>query len=468
MGKNDKTLEKLSKEALAPVEEHPYQVPGNWVWVYTPYLFDIEYGKNLPTSQLKETGYPVFGANGQIGYYDEYTYEEPKVLVSCRGANSGTINISLCKSFITNNSLVLSEKYDMSVEFVQYLFESVEKGTLISGSAQPQITLKAFTKFPLPIPPYDEQQRIVSKIESLFSKIDKAKELIEEAREGFENRKAAILAKAFRGELTRKWREENTNIPSAEEVLKNISVKKRHIVNYECLKEIPYKLPMNWKWIRLGELIDKIDAGKNFTCPDIPVDKGKVGIVKISAVTWGKFNHKETKTVEDKSKINPSYFIKKGDFLISRANTIELVGASVVVDEIDYDIMISDKVWRVNFLLDVQSYVNYYLKTIYGRKEIEDRATGNQLSMRNISQKSFEKILIPFPPLEEAEEIVNILNRLSIKETEIEELTQLEDQIELLKKSILSRAFRGELGTNDPTEESTLELLKEILEEKIK
>lgn len=61
-------------------------------------------------------------------------------------------------------------------------------------------------------------------------------------------------------------------------------------------------------------------------------------------MTWGQFNSQETKTVDDQSKINPDLFINKGDFLVSRANTIELVGASVIVEEINYQIMISDKV----------------------------------------------------------------------------------------------------------------------------
>lgn len=160
-----------------------------------------------------------------------------------------------------------------------------------------------------------------------------------------------------------------------------------------------------WK-TELGNYVINIQAGKNFNCPEYPVEEDTVGLVKISAVTWGKFNPKETKTVLDKSMIFPELFIKAGDFLISRANTIELVGACLIVDEIKYKIMLSDKIWRVTFKKEMEKkYVDFFLKSSTGRSEIEsERATGNQMSIRNISQDSFKKIEINYPPLVEQQE----------------------------------------------------------------
>jgi type I restriction enzyme S subunit len=174
----------------------------------------------------------------------------------------------------------------------------------------------------------------------------------------------SVLAAAFRGDLTADWRDQHPDVE-------------------------------DWKEVKLNNVVKQIKAGKNFKCPEIPVTSETVGLVKISAVTWGKFDPKETKTVQDKSKIDESLFIKLGDFLISRANTIELVGASVIVNSIDHKIMLSDKIWRVTFneLCD-QKFIDFYLKSKRGRQEIESRATGNQLSMRNISQKSFRDINI--------------------------------------------------------------------------
>lgn len=102
----------------------------------------IAYGKNLSTSKLLETGYPVFGGNGQIGFYDRFLYAESQVLVSCRGEASGKVNISLPNSFITNNSLVLERKENgITFEYLKFYALAYDFGLHVSGSAQPQITI---------------------------------------------------------------------------------------------------------------------------------------------------------------------------------------------------------------------------------------------------------------------------------------------------------------------------------------
>lgn len=87
------------EEVLVPIEEHPYVIPENWCWVRPLSVLEIEYGKGLSTKELVGDGYPVFGANGQIGYYSEYMFKEEMALMSCRGAYSGTMNCSLPYSY---------------------------------------------------------------------------------------------------------------------------------------------------------------------------------------------------------------------------------------------------------------------------------------------------------------------------------------------------------------------------------
>ncbi len=104
----------------------------------------IIYGKNLPTSELTESGYPVFGANGQIGYCQEYLYASPQVLISCRGEASGKVNFSCSFAFITNNSLVLEIPINsvLKYEFLKYWALSTDFTLYVTGSAQPQITIE--------------------------------------------------------------------------------------------------------------------------------------------------------------------------------------------------------------------------------------------------------------------------------------------------------------------------------------
>jgi len=104
------------------------ELPNSWVMVKLGEISEIKYGKGLPTKQLKGFGYPVYGANGIIGYYDEFSYEDQQLLISCRGAKSGTINFSPKNCFITNNSLI-----------VDFSFASIQlRKTLYLNPASPE------------------------------------------------------------------------------------------------------------------------------------------------------------------------------------------------------------------------------------------------------------------------------------------------------------------------------------------
>ncbi|NMB29691.1 MAG: hypothetical protein GX991_06520 [Clostridiaceae bacterium] len=116
-------------------------IPEGWMVSTIGREFDIEYGKNLPTKHLSEKGYPVFGGNGQIGFYKEYLYEKPRILVSCRGAASGKVGLSKPYSYVTNNSLVFNEKREEYFYYFKYMFNGIQFENYVTGSAQPQLTI---------------------------------------------------------------------------------------------------------------------------------------------------------------------------------------------------------------------------------------------------------------------------------------------------------------------------------------
>ena len=124
------------------VESELGMIPKGWNIVKLNSIVDIRYGKNLPTTKLLSSGYPVFGGNGQIGFYSEYLYEKSQVLIACRGAASGKVIVSLPYSFITNNSLVLEIKDGfISHEYLLQFCLYNEFYKYSTGSAQPQITI---------------------------------------------------------------------------------------------------------------------------------------------------------------------------------------------------------------------------------------------------------------------------------------------------------------------------------------
>lgn len=124
------------------VEVDGVEVPKGWKIQYLKDICNIVYGKNLPTTKLIKEGYPVFGGNGVIGYYDKFLYETPQTLVSCRGAASGKVLYSLSYSFVTNNSLVIEhEKSGLSYFYIYETLKLQNLTELTSGSAQPQMTI---------------------------------------------------------------------------------------------------------------------------------------------------------------------------------------------------------------------------------------------------------------------------------------------------------------------------------------
>lgn len=472
-----KTIEELLKEALVPVEEQPYEVPENWVWSRLGCIAEWSSG-GTPKSTRPEfyDGDIPWLVIGDLN--DGYVYDSNKKITDQGLKNSsaklvkvdsillamyGSIGkLGINKVECTTNQAIAFTKEIYKLTFNKYLFyyllNSREKLIKLGkGGTQQNISQTVIKEVEIPIPPLAEQQRIVTKIESLFSKIDKAKELIEEAREGFENRKAAILAKAFKGELTEKWREENPSIRSSESMWNIDNEVEGH---YEAVA-----IPKTWCQRKLKDICERVSVGHvgpttQYYCSStdgIPflrsqnVKPGRVILDDVMHITK-EFHNKLKKTQ-----------LKAGDLLIVR------VGAN----RGDAAILSSDlgEVNCANIVFarpigGLSNYLGYFFISNIWRNTVDKITTGSAQGV--INTKIVSEVIIPLPPLEEQKEIVRILDNLLSFESKIEELTQLEEQIELLKKSILAKAFRGELGTNDPTEESAIELLKEVLKDKIK
>ena len=418
------TPEERLQAALVPDWEWPYKLPENWCWVYAPHTFDIEYGKGLPTKQLSDTGYPVFGANGQIGFYSEYMYKEPQALMSCRGAYSGTMNKSLPYSYVTSNSLIISSPRGlMGTDCIYYLFSALNVSELISGTAQPQVTVQAFDGFPIPLSPLAEQQRIVDRIESLFAKLDEAKERAQAVVDSFETRKAAILHKAFTGELTAKWREEH-----------GVSIDNWKTTRFDCVAAIRSNL---------------VDPAEYQSFPHIAPDniEKKTGVLL------------EYHTIAEDGVTSGKHRFYSGQILYSK---IRPNLSKVVV--VDFDGLCSADMYPIEAYQNARCLWYYMLSDEF---LLQASTAGSRSVLPKINQKELSALTVHLPTNDrEQEEIARILDELFDKEQQAKEAAEIVlDQIELMKKSILARAFRGELGTNDPSEESAVELLRQVIEQ---
>ena len=136
--------------------------------------------KTISTKNLKKSGYPVYGANGKIGFYDSFTHENPTVLITCRGATCGTINISEPKSYVNGNAMALDElSEEVNMFYLKYFLEYRKLDDVISGSAQPQITGKGLVKVKIPLPPLDQQKQIAAILDVADAYRQKTKALID-------------------------------------------------------------------------------------------------------------------------------------------------------------------------------------------------------------------------------------------------------------------------------------------------
>lgn len=211
----------------------------------------------------------------------------------------------------------------------------------------------------------------------------------------------------------------------------------RHSENAISLLNVTPRVP-------LGELLHGIEAGKSFQTTELKAGVNELGVLKVSAVSWNEFRPDEAKSIEGAYQPDERHRVKKGDLIISRANTLELVGAVVRTDQ-DYPYrLLSDKTLRL--LVDESKVLPDYLLCILkwpeARTHIENNATGTSDSMRNISQKTITSIPIPMVSLDRQLEIVAQTQLVNVELNRIQEaVKQQQRDLKLLPQKILAQAF---------------------------
>ncbi|MBY6269792.1 restriction endonuclease subunit S [Parageobacillus thermoglucosidasius] len=498
--KKQKSIEELLKEALVPEEEQPYKVPENWVWVNLKYLLSsLETGKRPKggVSDIRE-GIPSLGGehlnyNGgfnlenikfvPVDFVESMTkgiIKENDILIVKDGATTGktafvSSDFPFEKAVVNEHVFICRSSEKIYSKFLFYYILSLHGQKSIKdnlkGSAQGGINTSFVNKFPIPLATLNEQKRIAEKVERLFAKIDEAKRLIEEVKESFELRRAAILDKAFRGELTKKWREQNKVQQSVEEWLEEIvSLKNRKKNKFNdqldpSILENLFELPEGWKWVRLNDLIESSVYGTSAKAND---DSTGTPVLRMGNIVDGFIQFTDLKYLPNDHIDVQKLDLEVGDLLFNRTNSYELVGKTALVDE-----NIAGKATFASYLIRVRlfyknilgSYVCHYINSHIGRNILLSMVT-QQVGQANINSQKLASLPIPLPPREEVIEISKYLDHYRDLEEQITNVLKIETKIDLIKQSILSKAFRGELGTNDPTDEHAIELLKEVLKSK--
>ena len=357
--------------------------------------------KNLPSSEMTEDGYLVYGANGVIGKYREYTHATPTIAITCRGATCGNLHITEPYSYINSNAMALDDlSNDVNISFLYYALRKRGLKDVISGSAQPQITRENLAKVTIPLPPLEDQVRIATVL-------TRAEQLIAK-------RKESIMA--------------------LDALLKSTFL--------EMFGD-PVRNEKGWEKTNLEDLAIEFKYGTN-TISDSKELKGKMPILRIPNIVGERINYADLKYSKIENEEKEKIRLQKGDLLFVRTNgNPAYIGrCAVFLDEIEcgyasYLIrtrLRPDSPVSPEFIRAVISFPTYRSIVISKAKT----TAGNY----NINTESLKSLQIYLPPLSLQNKFAAIDKKIeALKAKYQQSLTELEN----LYGSLSLRAFKGEL-----------------------
>ena len=449
------SLEEKLEQVLVPVEEQPYEVPENWCWTTMASVAELYTGNSI-NEKIKSEKYlnqPEglnFIATKDVEFDNSIVYDNGVKISDYENFKIAPANTSLLcieggsagrKLGFTREKVCFGNKLCAFVDKVcvpKYIYYYLQSNAFYSQFMNQRhgliggVSVKELSNITIPVAALAEQQRIVEQIENLFAKLDEAKEKLREVLDNYEARRTSVLRKAVSGELTKEWR-----------------------FNAGINKE-------EWKTIALGKCGTWFGGGTPTTSKKEYWDGG--------TIPWITSKDMKEKWIEDSllhitqagvDNSSANYSDKPAVLFVMRSGILRrvfpvcMVKMPFTVNQ-DLKAVIPEKI--------KQEYL-YWVCTAY-EKDIRDNCMKSGTTVESIEAKKLQNYEIPLPTEAEQAEIVRIIETFTTKEEAVKcSAEDIIDKIELMKKSILAKAFCGELGTNNPEEESAVELLKNILTE---
>ena len=415
--------------ARVPDAEQPYPVPDNWAWVELQTCFAIVSEKIDPQIDhvLPYVGLEHIKKGAgllALGQSDEV--KSTKTAFKKNDVLYGKLRPYLDKHFVADidgicstDILVLRANQHSSAPFLNYYFSvpcviqyAIEHS---HGIHLPRVSPKDIGKMPLPLPPLAEQRRIVAKLDALLGKLRAARDLLDAARDSFALRRAAILHKAFSGQLTAAWRAEHNKLH-------------------------------DWATLPLGRLCQTIQYGYTESASQDAIGPKFLRITDIQ-------DHQVDWETVPFCQIAPhdleKYRLRSYDIVVARTGAT--TGKSFLINDPPEAVFAS---YLIRLTIDsataMPQFVWYAMQTVDYWIQITENKCG--LAQPGVNGRKLAGIRFPVPPIEEQREIVRRLDALLTHEAEAAALLDMDERLDLLEQSILARAFRGELGTRDPAD----------------
>lgn len=386
------------------------------------------------------------------------------------------------------NLLLIRFSDEYCQDFFNYQFKYLKEKGAFSAVAQRAVNQSSINQhklksFPFIYPNLEEQKRIVVKIEELFSELDSGIASLKTAQEQLKIYRQALLKHAFEGKLTEQWRKDNADkLETPEQLLARIQTERetRYQQQLEEWKQAvkdweekgkegkkPTKpalpkssdlhandayqriggLPASWAWLKLSDLLQNSPQNGLYK----PSSFYGLGcqIIRIDNFYDGKVTDKQSLkrlAVTDNEK--DTYGLKLGDLIVNRVNSIEYLGKSALIRKLDEPIVFESNIMRCTLLSKTieREFIVLYLNTIIGRKELCKNAK-HAVNQASINQTDVGNSFLPICSLAEQQEIVNLLEeKLPIIEQNEKEIEDALTKAELLRQSILKKAFSGQLS----------------------
>jgi type I restriction enzyme S subunit len=382
----------------------------------------------------------ISGINAEKGGVAIYEYSEDAIATihySSYIYNETKINIDYLKWFLKSNA------------FKQILIDQAGNG--IKSELKP----KRFLSLEINLPSLMEQTEILKNINSFNSEGQELHNIITESEVLLSKLRQSILQDAVQGKLTQKWREQNPTVEPASDLLKKIKAEKGKLIKEKKIKkekplpkikkdEIPFEIPESWMWCKLGDVIN--ERPKNGYSPRGVEFKTQTKSLKLGATTKGVFDSTQVKYLTIEIPKDSNLWLKDGDILIQRSNSIDYVGVSAIYRGVSFDFIYPDLMMKIRCTLEAMiKYVYFSLSAPNTRKYFRENASGTSGNMPKINQGIVLNTLIPLPSLSEQKKIVEKVNQLLAHCDVLEkEIKASKTNSEKLMQSVLSKLLGEE------------------------
>jgi len=335
----------------------------------------------------------------------------------------------------------------------------------------PKINQPTLNGTPVPLPPVPEQHRIVAKIDSLSAKSKRARDHLDHVPRLVEKYKQAILAAAFRGDLTREWRKLNVNEISVRDLENRryaawqaakaagaISGRYQDAAIIDWQPEID--IPTEWVWASIDQLVFLVQYGSSAKTSEDA--QGGIPVLRMGNIQAGRLDWTNLKYLPKEHAEFPDLLLETGDILFNRTNSAELVGKTAVYLGQPGKASFASYLIRLRASGVHPALLSAYINSPYGRSWVAS-VVNQQVGQANVNGTKLRQLGVPVMP--EAEQ-VEIVRRIEAAFAWIDRLateaTSARKLIDRLDQAILSKAFRGELVPQDPNDEPASVLLERI------